>query len=136
MLPVRAKGKPRKQIDMTVLLLHDAQRVVLHKRPDTGLLAGMYEFYQIEGRLDADAVAQHVKDLGFEVLGIGDSIAAKHVFSHLEWHMTGYAVHVASTDPTPAHLCAATFDEVGGVYPVPSAHKAYKVYLEQIRTKE
>ncbi len=131
-LPVRSKAKPRKRIDMTVLLIHDGERVLLHKRPDSGLLAGMYEFYQEEGVMSAAKVAQHVSGLGFEVQEVSEPIPAKHIFTHLEWHMTGYAVRVVSVDSAPAHLCAATKSEIGHTYPIPGAHRAYREYADEL----
>ncbi|MBR2446551.1 MAG: A/G-specific adenine glycosylase [Clostridia bacterium] len=131
-LPVRSKAKARKRIDMTVLLIHDGKHVLLHKRPDTGLLAGMYEFYQTEGVMDAAMAAQHAGEMGFEVQEVSEQIAAKHIFTHLEWHMTGYAVRVASVDTAPAHLCAATKGEMGSTYPIPGAHRVYRERAEQL----
>ena len=131
-LPVRSKAKPRKKIDMTVLIIYDGERVILRKRPDTGLLAGMYEFYHTEGVLSAQQAADHARELGFEVTEIGQPIAAKHIFSHLEWHMTGYAVRVKSTAPVPHGLTAATRDEIGGTYPIPSAHRAFRECLAHL----
>ena len=131
-LPVRSKAKPRKVLPMTVLLLWDGERVVLHKRPETGLLAGLYEFYQTEGTMNADAVKAHAASMGLEVLEIGEPIAAKHVFSHLEWHMTGYVVRVDSTAPVSAELTCATLDELDGMYPVPSAHGAFKEQVQDL----
>ncbi len=131
-LPVRSKAKPRKTVYMTVLLLWDGQRVVLRKRPDTGLLAGLYEFYHTEGILSAEQAAVHAKDLGFDVLNIGEPIAAKHIFTHLEWHMTGYLVRVRDAKDAPAPLCTATRQELGSTYPIPGAHRAYREYVERM----
>lgn len=123
-LPNRSKAKPRKIVDMTVFVLYDGQRVVLRKRPDKGLLAGLYEFYHTENVLDAKQVAQHASDMGFEVTEVGEPFAAKHIFTHLEWHMTGYAVRVKDATAAPAGLCTATKDELGSNYPIPGAHRA------------
>lgn len=129
-LPVRAKAKPRRQIAMTVLMIEDGERVLLHKRPERGLLAGMYEFYQVEGKMDAAQVAAHVQALGLEVQEICEPIFAKHVFTHLEWHMTGYGVKVRSLAACPADLTPATPAQLGGTYPIPSAHRAFREHLK------
>ncbi|MBQ5793751.1 MAG: A/G-specific adenine glycosylase [Clostridia bacterium] len=131
-LPVRAKAKPRKVVPMTVLMIFDGERVVLHKRPDKGLLAGMYEFYQLGGALTADQVAQHVRSMGLEVTKIGQPIAAKHIFTHLEWHMTGYFVRVDDVTPVADRLTCATLDELGSKYPVPSAHRAFREAINSL----
>ena len=133
-LPVRSKAKPRKILPMTVLLLWDGERVVLHKRPDGGLLAGLYEFYQIEGQMHADEVVAHATSMGLEVMEIGEPIAAKHVFSHLEWHMTGYYVRVMSTAPVSDRLTCATLDELDRMYPIPGAHRAFRACTQQWET--
>lgn len=132
LLPVRSKAKPRKILPMTVLLLWDGERVVLRKRPESGLLAGLYEFYQIEGAKCADEVKAHAASMGLAVREVGEPMAAKHVFSHLEWHMTGYVVRVDSTAPVSAELTCATLDELDGIYPVPSAHGAFKQIAVQL----
>ena len=129
-LPVRAKAKPRKVVPMTVLMIFDGERVVLHKRPDKGLLAGMYEFYQTEGSMTAEQTASHARSLGFEVKEIGEPIAAKHIFTHLEWHMTGYFVRVDDVTPVADRLTCATLDELGSKYPVPSAHRAFREEMQ------
>lgn len=125
LLPVRAKAKPRKCISKTVLMLFDGERVVLHKRPKSGLLAGLYEFYQVDGEMNAEQATRHAASLGLEVLQIGEPIYAKHIFTHLEWHMTGYLVRVSSTEPLSYDLTCATLAELGSTYPIPSAHKTY-----------
>ena len=131
-LPVRSKAKPRKVIPMTVLVVWDGGKVVLRKRPDSGLLAGMYEFYQIEGEMDAKAAAQHAAKLGFEVLEVGEKMTAKHIFTHLEWHMTGYVVRVKDAAAVSAPLCAVTRDELGSTYPIPGAHRAFRECVERL----
>ena len=131
-LPNRSKAKPRKIVDMTVLVLYDGQRVVLRKRPDQGLLAGLYEFYHTENVLDAKQVAQHASDMGFEVTEVGEPFTAKHIFTHLEWHMTGYAVRVKDATAAPDGLCTATKDELGSTYPIPGAHRACREHAKRL----
>ena len=46
-LPVRAKKKSRRVEERTVLLLFQGGKVALRKRPDTGLLASLWEFPSI-----------------------------------------------------------------------------------------
>lgn len=46
-IPVKAKVKPRRIEDKTVLIILDGERVAIRKRPARGLLAGLYEFPNI-----------------------------------------------------------------------------------------
>ena len=132
-LPVRSKAKPRKIVPLTVLLLWDGERVVLHKRPASGLLAGMYEFYQTEGALTREQAALHAQSLGFEVTEVGQPFAAKHIFTHLEWHMTGYLVRVKDASFVQDALTPATLAQLDSDYPVPSAHRAFKDKMNSLQ---
>ena len=53
--------------------------------------------------------------------------AAKHVFTHVEWHMTGRLVEVEAKDP---RYVWATAEEIQNVYAVPSA---FKIFLEWVK---
>jgi A/G-specific adenine glycosylase len=90
--PVIEPKKARRIEDRTVLVIQDEDRTVLHRRPDHGLLAGLYELPNTEGHLDEKQALQYVRSLGFEPLRIRALGEAKHIFSHIEWHMIGYAV--------------------------------------------
>ncbi len=91
--PVRSKGKPRRIEERTVILLHVKDGVMIAKRPDKGLLAGLYEFPNLTGHLSENEVRQWVKDMGFRPKKITRLSDAKHIFSHVEWRMRGYEVN-------------------------------------------
>ena len=94
-LPVKAPKKSRRVEEKTVFLLLREGRAALRKRPETGLLAGLWEFPNVEGTLDESAAAQAVRAWGLEPKGWKNRLTAKHVFTHVEWHMTCYTLEVA-----------------------------------------
>lgn len=96
-LPVREKKKPRKVQDRTVLLICDGAHVLLKKREETGLLAGLYEFPSLDGVLDEKECLAYVRKMGLEPLKIQVAERAKHIFTHIEWHMVGYEVSIGDT---------------------------------------
>ena len=99
-LPVKAKAKPRKQEERTLFLLFSHQgRVALQKRPEKGLLAGLWEFPNVEGALDEAAAGAAVSVWGLEPRRWESRLTAKHIFTHVEWHMTGYTLEVAGDGP-------------------------------------
>ncbi len=104
--PVRIKKTKRRIEERTVLLLCCGGRYALGKRPENGLLAGLWEFPNIEGRQEASALAEYIASLGGEVLCIDDVGKAKHIFTHLEWHMEGRIIK-----------CAAPFGEYKWLLP-------------------
>ncbi len=98
-LPVKAPKKSRRVEDKTVFLLLREGRAALRKRPASGLLAGLWEFPNVESALDEPAAAVAVRAWGLEPLAWKRRLTAKHIFSHVEWHMTGYALEVSGDGP-------------------------------------
>lgn len=135
--PKKAPKKPRSIEEKTILVLQDAEKVALHKRPAKGLLAGMYEFPWLEGHRSEKQVLEYLEELGMKAIRIRKLEPAKHIFSHKEWHMTGYAVRVdelagLGMDKKEPFLFidpAETKDK----YPIPSAFAAYADYMEMKR---
>ena len=55
---------------------------------------------------------------------------AKHVFSHVEWHMQGYLIRVASLEDMPDNdWLFVDADTARREYPLPSAFRAYASYV-------
>lgn len=135
--PKKAPKKPRSIEEKTILVLQDAEKVALHKRPAKGLLAGMYEFPWLEGHRSEKQVLEYLEEMGMKAIRIRKLEPAKHIFSHKEWHMTGYAVRVdelagLGMDKKEPFLFidpAETKDK----YPIPSAFAAYADYMEMKR---
>lgn len=122
----------------TILVVRDGDRVLLNRRPEKGLLAGMYEFPNLEGSLSEEEALNKVKELGLPALYIRRLEDSRHIFSHIEWQMRGYEIRVGSfpdrlsvgADETSdkkagAGLFFAEIDEIRRKYAVPSAYKAY-----------
>lgn len=99
--PVKAAGKARRKEKRTVLLLSCGDRIAIRKRPAKGLLAGLWEYPNIDGKLTKRAVREQLTAEGFRVRSIMPLPPARHIFSHIEWDLTGWAVHVADTNEPP-----------------------------------
>ena len=93
-LPVRAKKAGRRREDLTVYLLWRDGTVALRKRPEQGLLAGLWEFPHVPGALEEDAAARPLEEWGLVPVEWRKKVTAKHIFTHVEWHMTGYLLSV------------------------------------------
>ena len=98
-LPVKKTKKERRVEEKTVLLLKRDGKIALRKRPKTGLLAGLWEFPNVEGTLDETAAGAAVEAMGLSVIDWQSRLTAKHIFTHVEWHMTGYALTVRGDGP-------------------------------------
>ena len=131
-IPVRSPKKPRRVEAKTVFLIRDGDRTALHKRPQKGLLSGLYELPNTEGHLIEDEVLSYLRSLGFEPLRIHRVEDAKHIFTHIEWHMIAYDVRI-----TPefdglhgqSGMLLVPNEELHQKYAIPSAFGAYVKYL-------
>ena len=127
LLPVKAAKKDRKTEDMTVYVMMRNGRVALRKRGKTGLLAGLWEFPHVPGALEEAAAAAPVEAWGLSALNWEQKVTARHIFTHREWHMTGYILRVAGEGPKEFRwVDAADLEDCA----VPSA---FARYLEAAR---
>ena len=148
-LPVKKKKAPRRIEKRTVFLIMDGDRVVLQKRPAKGLLAGLYELPNVPGHLDENEALSFVRNLsqavlednsnsgkptqntGLQPLRIQKLEQAKHIFTHIEWHMTGYLIRVDSLTSEASGLLFAEQTDVKERYSIPSAFDAYIGHIKE-----
>ena len=126
LLPIKKKQKERKILPRTLVILKKDGQTALGKRPEKGLLAGMYEIPAFEEHLDQARCQDKLEKLGYTVLQMEKLPDAKHIFSHLEWHMQAYLVTVEGPN-------AHTFypPEQLKTLPLPGAFAAYRQYVLQ-----
>ena len=122
--PVKAKAKPRKIEEMTVFLICRKDQVILKKRPNKGLLAGLYELPSLPGKLDLDQVREALFLDGYHALKIVPMGQAKHIFSHIEWHMTGYRVQIDELEEESG-LTFVDIEEARNHFAIPTAFSYY-----------
>ena len=130
-LPVKAAKKSRRVEEKTVFLLLREGTVALRRRPGAGLLAGLWEFPNTEGALDEASAPQAVAAWGLKVKNWKNKLTAKHIFTHVEWHMTGYTLEVTGDGPADFTWVDA---EGLAAHAVPSAFAKY--YAEAKRRLE
>lgn len=130
-LPRKAAKKPRKVEDRTVLIIREGERTAIRKRPEKGLLAGLYELPNLSGHLEAEEVLHYLKEQGLIPIRIWPLASSKHIFSHVEWHMVGYAVRVEELDQDDqkGYLFVEP-DRTEREFPIPAAFSAYTDYLD------
>ncbi len=135
--PKKAKKKPRSVEEKTILVIQDAERVALRKRPESGLLAGLYEFPSLAGHCEETQVSAYLREIGLSPIRIRRLPPAKHVFTHKEWHMTGYLIRVdeLAVKGPGQEMEGFVFvepEETRTNYPIPSA---FAVYAEQVEMR-
>lgn len=94
-LPVRLPKKQRRVEEKTVLILRCDGKLALKKRPNEGLLAGLWELPNFEGTLQLQEVLERLQN----VKEIEKTVHKKHIFTHIQWNMIGYYITLRKEDP-------------------------------------
>ena len=133
--PFKKSSKPRRIEDRTVLLFLDGAHTAVRKRPKKGLLAGLYEFPNFDGVLSEQEALEEAEKFGVTPLHIQALPPYKHIFSHVEWHITGYAIKIAGNDveqegEEKAGLIFADAKTAAERYAIPSAFAEYAKYTD------
>jgi A/G-specific adenine glycosylase len=129
-LPRKTPPRSRKIEDRTVLVLLSDNMAALRKRPKKGLLAGLYELPNLEGHLSPQETLDYVKQQGLEPIRIKELPPAKHIFSHIEWHMAGYAVKIEEPEKEPDGMFFVEKEQMEEKYSIPAAFAAYTEYFK------
>lgn len=132
-LPVKGQKKPREIRDLTVLLAvrRDSGKAALRRRPEKGLLAGMWEPLNFPGNLDGEKIAEATGEMGLSIRSLDPLPPARHIFTHLEWRMTGWYCVVAGEEDPLSGIVWAAADELAEKYPLPSAFRWAREVLEE-----
>jgi len=133
--PKKSAKKPRTVEKKTILVIQDDDRVAIRKRPDKGLLAGMYEFPSVDGHLTLQEIHEYIRKKGIPAVRILSLPDSRHIFTHKEWDMKGYLVLTDALAPLygKKEFLFVSPGETEKSYPIPSAFAAYSAYLH-IRT--
>lgn len=125
-LPYKTPKKPKTEIPVCVLVVRQQNKVLLHKRPATGLLAGLWEPLTREGRFskqDADAWLQAL----LPGARLRETLPpASHIFTHRVWRMYGWVAEAPGEALPGAGYCFATPGQLDKIYTLPGAFSAYR----------
>ena len=185
--PVKEKKKARKVEEKAVFIIEYGDQIFLHKRPEKGLLADLWEFPNVEGAFTLEKVRDFMErkktedlterkkteDLAerektgdlierekvrermesqeeretnakkenmpaaeykesdiYELSSLGEG---KHIFSHVEWHMTGYRLRLKHLTDSMRKLfleknqwVLVSKREMEENYAIPSAFEIFK----------
>ena len=127
-LPQKAPKKARKKCELTLCLAQDAAgRWLLQKRGEQGVLAGLWQppVLAEEALDEKKALAAAQKLLPAAVLLKEKPLKTKHIFTHLEWHMTAYVMAVPCTPP-PEGCVWASPAQLEQEYTLPGAFKTLR----------
>lgn len=124
-LPVKTPKKPRRVEERTVWLLFHDGAAALRRRPEKGLLAGLWEL--------PNSLAGEEPPLPLPPLEFAG--AARHIFTHIEWRMTAWAGELPE-DALPPGWVWATGAQLKETYSIPSAFAGFMdAVFQRLREK-
>lgn len=127
-LPKKAPKKARRIQPKTVLLIEYDREFLIRKRPPKGLLADLWEFPCLDGTLTPSDALEWAQDEGLVALDCTPCGNAVHIFTHVEWHMTGLRIRLAN--PPSAEHTVASPALLKKQFAIPKAFEAFKKMLD------
>lgn len=125
--PVKAPKKARRIEERAVFLFLCDRKLALHRRPNQGLLAGLWELPNECGVASPQDVQKCAEKWGLNALRIEKCGQAKHIFTHIEWHMSAYRIRVE--EAVAKDLVWVTQEQLNRQFTLPSA---FRPFLEDI----
>lgn len=137
--PVKKAARPRRVEQYTVLLLRQGNTYALHQRPKKGLLAGLWEFPNLPGKAARQQIRKYLRQYGLTADSLVPLPEARHIFSHVEWKLSGWLICLAApcciVADSSLPLRWVTPQEIAKTYSVPAAFSHYLPYLYHPTTK-
>ena len=93
-IPVKLLKKQKRTEDMTVLILRCDDMIAIRKRPDTGLLASLWEFPHVPGILEPEDALEAARSVGLHPRELMRQTDRSHVFTHIRWNLRGFYLEV------------------------------------------
>lgn len=88
--PVKSRMKERTVVLKSVFILKKGNRTAVRKRDENVLLGGLYEYPNVDLRLTINEAAEQLEAWGLKPVNIERTSEYRHIFSHVEWNMTGF----------------------------------------------
>ncbi|GEK31515.1 adenine DNA glycosylase [Kurthia zopfii] len=97
-LPIKTKKTKVKKLSYDVFVVENEEgKLLLEKRPETGLLANMWQFPMIEQAAEYASTVELSKSYQIELGGQSELPSLKHIFSHIVWNLNSFYIKGEST---------------------------------------
>ncbi len=123
-LPKRSPRRARAIYEKTVFLFIKDGKIAVRKRKAQGLLKGLWELPNIEGKCTADEAVRRAEEFCVSPMAPTRSLERVHIFTHAEWHMVCYCIPVKNT---PDSFVWADKEKLESDIALPTA---FRIFLE------
>ena len=121
-LPVKLPKREKRVEEKTVFILSCDGKYALQKRPDEGLLAGLWQFPDVPGKLETKAALNEVEHFGLKPKEIFRQVEKVHVFTHIKWQMRGIYLEVQDL---AGDFTWYTAEEIDAFAALPTAYRQF-----------
>lgn len=123
--------KPDKRLERrAVVLVYWQGRVLARRRAASGLLAGLWEFPNFLDARSPEEVVACLAELGVRASFARRERASRHVFTHLIWQMSGFALAGGPLTRSDESLRYVDADELSRLA-MPAAMRAFRELAEE-----
>ena len=127
--PVKLPKKAKKVEEKTVFILSCDGLYAVQKRPQTGLLAGLWQFPNVPGHMDAAEAVAYLAQAGHAPRQLLRQSERSHIFTHIRWEMRGFYIEVEHTGEDFAWLTPGQIREVAAL---PTAFRQFWEDIENV----
>ena len=97
--PVKAPKKEKRTEEKTVFILRCGTRIAVRRRPEQGLLAGLWELPNVDGKCSAQQALAQAERWGVHPRELCRSSEKTHIFTHIRWELRGFYIECAEAAP-------------------------------------
>jgi A/G-specific adenine glycosylase len=133
-LPIKSKKNSQRAVELAAAIVKDEHgKILIHKRPETGLLANLWEFPNVELHQPFVLERSRISDYFQETFNMNIKLEKgigqiEHIFSHLIWNIRVFTGTISSNIPQGSEWKWVSQDEMEDyAFPV-SYHKILKLY--------
>ena len=91
--PAKAPKLVRRREEKTVFILRCGDHEAVEKRAGQGLLAGLWQYPNVDGTLTATQAIDQAEQWGVHPAALVKKVTRTHIFTHITWEMTAYYFH-------------------------------------------
>ena len=122
MLPVKSPKRGKRQEDKTLFIFSCDGKFALEKRPSKGLLAGLWQFPNVNGKLNVQDALVQAEAMGLPPRQILRQLEKKHIFTHIQWNMRAFYLE---TTETAGSFQWFTAEEINAQAALPTAFRQF-----------
>ena len=125
--PVKAPKKEKRTEEKTVFILRCGTRIAVRRRPEQGLLAGLWELPNVDGKCSAQQALAQAERWGVHPRELCRSSEKTHIFTHIRWKLRGFYIECAEAAPLFTWIDPARFRQD---IALPTAFRIFEAFEE------